>query len=83
LHREEPGFIEPQRRRGVCYAFQRNECHRGDSCSFEHSISDVPQGHHERGGRSGSNLCYAYQRGECRNDPCRFVHELSGSGMDN
>lgn len=27
--------------RGVCYAFQRGECNRGDSCRFSHDLEDV------------------------------------------
>lgn len=27
---------------GVCYAFQRGECTRGDDCRFRHEAGDVP-----------------------------------------
>lgn len=26
---------------GVCYAFQRGECTRGDTCRFSHSVDDA------------------------------------------
>eukprot|EP01043_Picozoa_sp_COSAG02_P039438 COSAG02_NODE_3113_length_7338_cov_2.845559_6_plen_272_part_00 len=64
--------------RGVCYAFQRGECTRGDTCRFSHSGEPGPGGsaYSPRGGRGGGGVCYAFQRGECtRGDSCRFLHE--------
>ena len=59
---------------GTCYAFQRGECDRGDSCRFSHGSS------FNRGFSSPkSGNCFAFQRGECsRGDGCRFSHEVGG-----
>jgi len=64
---------------GPCYAFQRGECDRGNSCRFSH---DVGGGGGGGGGRGGSRpICYKFQSGECdRGDGCRFSHDSNGGG---
>ena len=72
---------------GVCFAFQRGECHRGDSCRFSHMGESAP-GEEDawRAGQQGPfgggrGACYAFQRGECdRGDTCKFSHGDTGVG---
>ncbi|XP_048532546.1 zinc finger CCCH domain-containing protein 25-like [Triticum urartu] len=53
--------------RGICYAFQKGECSRGDSCRFSHDEQVAVQ---------GRGVCYAFQKGECsRGASCRFSHD--------
>ncbi|KAF6999807.1 hypothetical protein CFC21_015783 [Triticum aestivum] len=53
--------------RGVCYAFQKGECSRGDTCRFSHDEQVAVQ---------GRGVCYAFQKGECsRVASCRFSHD--------
>ena len=64
----------------VCYAFQKGECTRGDSCRFSHTMRDG-YGGGGGGGGGGAPVCYAFQRGECtRGDACRFSHTEGGGG---
>ena len=70
--------------RGVCYAHQRGECDRGDSCRYSHDASAgaaaAGSGASGASRRVGGGVCYAHQRGQCnRGDQCRFSHE-GGSG---
>jgi len=68
----------------VCYAFQRGECQRGESCKFSHTIA-APDGGGVggvgggfAGGKSGGRrgVCFAFGRGECtRGDDCRYSHD--------
>jgi len=81
------GFGGAGRKRGVCFAWQRGECFRGDSCKFSHE-DDGGGGGGGGGGSFGGGrgrgasfgekrgVCYAWQRGECwRGDACRFEHQ--------
>ncbi|VAH27411.1 unnamed protein product [Triticum turgidum subsp. durum] len=53
--------------RGVCYAFQKGECSRGDTCRFSHDEQVAVQ---------GRGVCYAFQKGDCsRGASCRFSHD--------
>ena len=69
-------------RSNVCYAFQRGECTRGDSCKFDHGgASGGGRGAGGGRGKGGFGVCYAFQRGECtRGDSCKFEHSAGGSG---
>ena len=59
----------------VCYAFQKGECTRGDSCRFSHGEAGGGGGG-GGGGWAGAPPCYAFQKGECtRGDACRFSHD--------
>ncbi|KAI9002974.1 putative zinc-binding domain-containing protein [Hyaloraphidium curvatum] len=65
----------------VCYAFQKGECTRGDSCRFSHEGGGGGGGFNSRGrgrggarggrggrgaaGGGGGGVCYAFQKGEC------------------
>ncbi|XP_003563222.1 zinc finger CCCH domain-containing protein 25 [Brachypodium distachyon] len=63
-HRDPPNKGEF---RGVCYAFQKGECSRGDSCRFSHDEQVAVQ---------ARGICYAFQKGECnRGASCRFSHD--------
>ena len=69
----------------ACYAFQRGECDRGDSCRFSHGPGGGGGGggggFGRGGGGGGGGACYAFQRGECdRGDSCRFSHAPGGGG---
>jgi hypothetical protein len=69
-----------QRKTGTCYAFQRGECDRGDSCRFAHGPGGGGGGGGFGGGGFGggrpTGICYAFQRGECeRGDSCRYSHD--------
>ena len=82
------GFSREKR---ACFAHQRGECTRGDSCHFSH---DAEQGNvggvggKGGGGSSGfsreKRACFAHQRGECtRGESCHFSHDVSGSNNEN
>ena len=59
---------------GICYANQRGECDRGDSCRYSHDSSKTQGNNSER----SQGICYANQRGECeRGDSCRYSHDSS------
>lgn len=59
----------------ACYAFERGECNRGDTCRFSHNINDDGSGSQPQHGAIASNACFAYLRGECnRGSSCRFAH---------
>jgi len=67
----------------VCYAFQKGECTRGDSCRFSHTEGGGGGGGGGGygGGGGGAPVCYAFQKGECtRGDACRFSHTEGGGG---
>ncbi|KAG7633557.1 Zinc finger CCCH-type [Arabidopsis suecica] len=88
-HEEEDEETRRQNReaRGVCRAFQRGECTRGDSCKFSHDekrAANTGWGHEEDRSskwdhdknREGRGVCRAFQRGECtRGDSCKFSHD--------
>ncbi len=60
----------PGRITTVCYAFQKGECRRGDSCRFDHR-APYPDEQKPKG------ICYDYQRSSCvRGDDCPFEHRL-------
>jgi hypothetical protein len=65
----------------VCYAFQKGECTRGDSCRFSHTEGGGSGGGYGGRGGGGAPVCYAFQKGECtRGDACRFSHTEGGGG---
>jgi len=60
-----------------CYAFQKGQCSRGDSCRYSHSSSSSASS--AAASNSGlaqpSSSCFAFQRGQCtRGDACKFSH---------
>jgi len=64
------------RPQGVCFAFQKGQCDRGDACRFSHTEA-------KEGDAAASSWskppCFAFQKGECwRGDDCRFSHEAEG-----
>ena len=65
---------------GMCHAFQRGECNRGDSCRYSHDTGAGSYGGGFRNNRPSSGICYAFQRGECdRGDACRFSHDTGSA----
>ena len=70
---------------GVCYAYQRGECQRGDSCRFSHGTV-VPAGREAPSATAtataapSTQSCSHYQQGRCiHGDHCRFRHDLPGT----
>ena len=73
---------------GVCYAHQRGECHRGDSCRFSHD-SAAPAGREASSATTtatataaptATQACIHYQQGRClHGNNCRFRHDLPGT----
>ncbi|VAI24418.1 unnamed protein product [Triticum turgidum subsp. durum] len=78
---DEEELQKKREERGVCYAFQKGECNRGDACKYSHdeqrnantgwgSKEDDPKWEHDRH-RGPQNkgesrgICYAFQKGEC------------------
>ena len=54
---------------GICFAFEKGECTRGDSCRFRHG---------ETGEKKGDNkMCFSFANyGSCKfGDRCRFTHQ--------
>ncbi len=77
------GYSAPRSRSaGACYAFQRGECDRGDSCRYSHDAAGAtPGADFAPRERRPRGVCYAFQKGECdRGDACRFSHEASAEG---
>ena len=70
---------EPKKERvggGVCFAFQKGECTRGDACRFSHTEGGGGGGGGFGASPRSSAPCYAFQKGECsRGDSCRFSHD--------
>ena len=65
----------------VCFAFQRGECDRGNTCKFSHGGSDT--GDIGGGARKAAGVCFAFQTGECdRGERCRFLHEVGDVPAD-
>eukprot|EP00930_Biecheleria_cincta_P036061 TRINITY_DN24761_c0_g1_i1.p1 TRINITY_DN24761_c0_g1~~TRINITY_DN24761_c0_g1_i1.p1 ORF type:complete len:546 (+),score=88.75 TRINITY_DN24761_c0_g1_i1:50-1687(+) len=61
-----PGDAEVRSWRGVCFAFQRGECPRGDGCRYAH----------EAGGVRRRRPCFNFQKGMCnRGVDCMYAHE--------
>ena len=61
-------FDDSGRSPGVCFAFVKGNCTRGDSCRFSHNKDAAPP--------KASGVCYDWQKGVCeRGDACRFLHE--------
>ena len=57
------------RPKGVCFAFQKGTCTRGEECRFSHDPNAAPSDHAQR-------PCFDFQnKGSCsRGDDCRFAH---------
>lgn len=69
---------------GVCFAFMRGECNRGDACRFNHTAGEevypMPQQSAPYGG-TPTGFCFAFQRGECfRGDACKYSHSMPPIG---
>ncbi|KAF7068892.1 hypothetical protein CFC21_074599 [Triticum aestivum] len=79
--KDEKELQKKREERGVCYAFQKGECNRGNACKYSHdeqrnantgwgSKEDDPKWEHDRH-RGPQNkgesrgICYAFQKGEC------------------
>ena len=57
---------------GICYAFQKGECERGDACRFSHNEAEADSSTLPK----PRGICYAFNKGECdRGESCRFLHE--------
>lgn len=59
---------------GLCFAFQKGKCDRGESCRFKHSNADGPKA---KG--ISNNICYS--DGSCTRAGCPFAHP-SGRGSN-
>ena len=58
-------------RSNVCYAFQKGECNRGDSCRFSHD----GEGGSAPASSAPKDICFSFQKGNCtRGSSCRFSH---------
>ncbi len=67
-----------KRSSAMCFAFQRGECDRGNSCKFSHGAgSEADTNRASSSVRKAAGVCYAFQTGECdRGEMCRFLHEV-------
>jgi hypothetical protein len=71
------GFSREKR---ACFAHQRGECTRGESCHFSHDVSGSNNENH----RVNEKICYSFQRGECnRGDSCYFSHNNNSNSIPN
>lgn len=65
---------------GPCFAFQRGECDRGDTCKFAHVMEDRDASRktnlNAAGAAASNEVCRQFQLGKCRRGTdCRFSHE--------
>jgi len=66
-----PSLVSERGSKGVCYAWRRGECYRGEKCKFDHPkdqenchLPDNSQG-----------VCYLWQEGHCHKEgKCPFIH---------
>ena len=65
-------------KRGVCYAFERGECTRGDSCKFSHEGGGASSARPSYSGEK-RGICFDFTKGRCtRGDSCKFQHVADG-----
>jgi RNA-binding motif X-linked protein 2 len=69
---------------GVCFAFQKGECTRGEACRFTHAAEG--DGGEDTSSMAQSKLpgvCFAFQKGTCRRGAsCRFAHDTEDNASD-
>lgn len=60
---------------GICYAHQRGECQRGNTCRFSHDLS-TGGGASSAAATATAEACIFHRKGTCTNgDNCRFRHD--------
>lgn len=75
LDAEEPA--KGDGKRGVCWAFQRGACPRGDNCPWEHRLATAQEKSRSAQANEEQKLCrfWTGEQGSCKKgDACDFVH---------
>ena len=65
---------------GVCHAWQKGECDRGDKCKFAH-VAESPKKKQKVVVKLQKlkKVCHAWQKGNCTHgDACKFIHDMNG-----
>ena len=81
---DEVGYRQPKT--GVCYAFLRNECTRGENCRYNHISNEgnsngFPMQSPPHYQQQPSGFCFAFQRGDCfRGEGCKYSHVMPMGG---